>query len=672
MTTFPHLFAPLSLRRVDVRNRILSTGHQTYLAAGGVPGDDLIAYHAARARGGVGLIVTEAARFHDSSVSDSPDLTILSDAAIPHFTRLATAVKGQGARIFGQLSHAGRVTRRMRGGLRGEVFAPSAVAEHRFQTVPREMPAEMVEELVAAAAAGAARYRAAGYDGVELMASHGLLFAQFLNPRVNRRQDRYGGSPANRMRALSEALAAVRGAVGPAMVVGLRISVGERERDGLEEQEALAVCRALADAGLVDYLNVTVGSMAGLGGSIHVVPPMEMTPGYTAGAAALLKAQVGVPVFVAGRINQPHLAEQILAAGQADMCGMTRALIADPGMPAKARQGRLDEVRACIGCNQGCIGHFHRGLPISCIQRPETGREAHLAAPDRAERPLRVLVAGGGPAGLKAAATAAHAGHRVLLCEAGPQIGGQALLAQSLPGRAEFGGLVTNLLAEATAHQVQIRLNCRVDAAMIKAEAPDLVVLATGGTPAPAQVEGQEAGDVMLAEEVLSGARRPGARVLVADWRCDWVGPGLAVLLAGQGHSVRLAVEGTCAGQNLPQYVRDLWVGRLHEAGVAVIPFATIFGVDADTAWLTHAASDLPITCAGVDSVVLCAGRRPEDGLRAGLTARGIPHVAVGDCATGRTAEEAVYEGMVLVMEALGRLQEGDVANRSAIDDRNM
>jgi 2,4-dienoyl-CoA reductase-like NADH-dependent reductase (Old Yellow Enzyme family) len=656
MTTFPHLFAPLDLRRVEVRNRILSTGHQTCLAEGGLPGDDLVAYHAARARGGAGLIVTEAARFHDSSISDAPDLTILSDDAIPHFARLAAAVKGQGARIFGQLSHAGRVTRRMRGGLRGEVFAPSAVAEHRFQTVPREMPAEMISELIAAAAAGATRYRAAGYDGVELMASHGLLFAQFLNPRVNLRQDQYGGSAENRMRALTEALAAVRAAVGDDMVVGLRISVGERERDGLDEDEALAVCRALAGAGLVDYLNVTVGSMAGLGGSIHVVPPMEVAPGYTAGAAAMVKTTVRVPVFVAGRINQPQLAERIIATGQADMCGMTRALIADPDMPEKARSGRAEAVRACIGCNQGCIGHFHRGLPISCIQRPETGREASLAAPGTARHSLRVLVAGGGPAGLKAAVTAAQAGHRVVLCEAGPVLGGQVMLAQALPGRAEFGGLITNLVAEAMALQVPVRLNCRVDAELIAEEAPDLVVVATGGIAVAPEVEGHASGDVMLAEEVILGTRRPGARVLVADWRCDWVGPGVAALLAAQGHSVRLAVEGTCAGQNLPQYVRDTWAGKLHEAGITVIPFATIYGVDADTAWLTHAASDLPITCEGVDSVVLCTGRRPDDGLLTALVARGIAHVAVGDCATGRTAEEAVYEGMVLTIAALDRL----------------
>ncbi|MBN9271399.1 MAG: oxidoreductase, partial [Mesorhizobium sp.] len=394
-SAYPHLFSPLDIRGHAIRNRILSTGHQTYLARGNLPGDDMIAYHEARAKGGVGLIINEAARFHASTLGEAPDLALLSDDAIPQYARLASAVHRHGAKLFGQLSHSGRVTRRMMNGMRGVVFAPSSTPENRFHVVPREMPTEMVAEIIAAAAESARRYAEAGYDGVELMASHGLLFAQFLNPAVNRRQDIYGGSAENRLRPLRESLAGVRRAVGDGMVVGLRISADEADQDGLDQETVLGICRQLAQEGLVDYINTTLGTMSSLGGSIHVVPPMEIPPAYVAAKAAAIRAVVSVPVFVAGRINQPQIAEGVLAAGEADMCGMTRALIVDPDMPRKAREGRSDEIRACIGCNQACIGHFHAGNPISCIQTPQTGRERRFEAPSPAPRGGHVVVVAG-------------------------------------------------------------------------------------------------------------------------------------------------------------------------------------------------------------------------------------------------------------------------------------
>ena len=311
MNNFKYLFSPIRIRQTEIRNRILSTGHQTYLAKEGVPGDDLIAYHEARAKGGVGLIIVEAARFHSSSYSDSAELIVGSDECIAGYHRLAQAVHKHGAKIFGQLSHSGRVSRRISDGLRGVVYAPSAVPDNRFHTMPREMPISLIEELVESCAASAIRFLRAGLDGIELVASHGLLFAQFLNPQTNTRVDRYGGSRENRMRFLSECLSAVRRSVGEELVVGIRISAEEVEHDGLTAEEVIEICKELASNGVIDYVNVTTGSMSGLGGSIHVVPPMELKPGYVAPHAANLRSAVGLPVFVAGRINQPHIAEQI-------------------------------------------------------------------------------------------------------------------------------------------------------------------------------------------------------------------------------------------------------------------------------------------------------------------------------------------------------------------------
>ena len=646
MTGFPLLFSPLRLRNIEIRNRILSTGHQTFLALDGVPGEDLIAYHEARARGGAGLIIVESARFHASAFTDYPELIVTDDRCIAPYRALVDAVHRHGARIFGQLSHAGRVSKRVRGGLRDVAFAPSAVPDNRFHTMPREMPTAMVEELVDSVAAAAARFAEAELDGVELLASHGLLFAQFLNPRTNQRTDRYGGSPENRLRFLAESLAAARRAMGDRLV-GMRISVEELEPDGLRIEEVIAACQALAAMGAVDYLNVTVGSMADQGGSVHVVPPMAIPPAYIAPQAGRLREATGLPVLVAGRINQPQIAEAVLRAGQADMVGMTRALIADPDLPRKAMAGRLDAIRACIACNQACIGHFHAGYGISCIQNPVTGREARLAAPPVAPPARSILVAGGGPAGMKAAVTAAERGHRVILCEAASRLGGQALLAQMLPERAEFGGLITNLEHELAAAGVEVRLKTRVDAALVRRLAPDAIVVATGAQPYEPAIEGRENGHVVGAWAVLLGQANTGARVLIADWRADWIGMGLAEKLVLDGHHVTLAVNAPHAGFNLQLYLRSHWVGRLHRLGVEILPDARLHGVDGDTAFLLHATSGDPIIRDGVDTVVLATGHAAETRLERELEGLDCPVHLVGDCLSPRSAEEAIHEGFM-------------------------
>jgi 2,4-dienoyl-CoA reductase-like NADH-dependent reductase (Old Yellow Enzyme family) len=223
MTQFARLFSPLTLRRQEIRNRILSTGHQTYLAEKYLPSEALVAYHEARARGGAGLIIAEAARFHETGFSDSPEIVVTADDCIPGYTRLAQAVHRHGCKIFGQLSHSGRCSRRMKSGMRGVAYAPSAIPDNRFHTMPREMPIELIEEIVEASGAAAARFAAAGLDGIELLVSHGLLFSQFLNPQTNRRGDRYGGSRENRMRATVEALATIRRRIGEDMILGIRI-----------------------------------------------------------------------------------------------------------------------------------------------------------------------------------------------------------------------------------------------------------------------------------------------------------------------------------------------------------------------------------------------------------------------------------------------------------------
>jgi NADPH-dependent 2,4-dienoyl-CoA reductase/sulfur reductase-like enzyme len=508
------------------------------------------------------------------------------------------------------------------------------------------MPKKLVVEIAHSFGAAAERYLKAGFDGVEIMASHGLLLAQFLNPRVNRRVDEYGGELDNRMRLLRDTIASVRKRTDDSFAVGIRISGDELSFGGLEPEEVVEICARLNDDGKIDFIDVIGGSMTGLAGSVHVVPPMNVAPGYLAPVAAQIKSVVAVPVLVAGRINLPHTAESILAAGHADLCGMTRAQICDPELANKTARGAVDDIRACIGCNQACIGHMQQGFPISCIQHPETGRERSYGTISLADESLRVAVVGGGPAGMKAAAVAAARGHHVTLYEQDAELGGQVKLARLLPERAEFGGIVTNLDREMRAAGARVELGVRVDRALIVQTGAEAVVLATGGTPHISDLLIEEGAHVVHATQLLAERANVGARVVVADWRCDWVGLGIAEQLARDGCHVRLAVNGYVPGQNIQQYVRDHWVGELHRLGVEMIPYARLVGVDESTVYLQHTTSGEPILCEGVDTLVAATGNASFNELERELEGFGGEIHMAGDCLSPRTCEEAVLEGL--------------------------
>jgi 2,4-dienoyl-CoA reductase-like NADH-dependent reductase (Old Yellow Enzyme family) len=641
---FPNLFSPIAIRGKVSRNRILSTGHDTTLPTDAAVNEALIAYHRARAKGGAGLIVTQVAGVHETARYTSHMLMATDDGCIDGYRRLAEACHAEGCLVFSQLFHPGREIMESADGLLAVAYAPSVSPNERFHVMPRELDQEMIREIVAGYASAARRMHRAGLDGIEFVASHGYLPAQFLNPRVNVRTDDYGGSLDNRLRFFREALLAMREATDEDFVIGIRVSSDDRDDTGLVAEEVLDCCTALEP--MLDYVNVTAGTSATLGGAIHIVPPMAYQSGYLAGDARRIRDVLKIPVFVAGRINQPHEAEAIIASGSADMCGMTRALICDPDMPNKALEDRPDDIRACIGCNQACIGHFHRGYPISCIQHPETGRELRFGTLEPARRSKRVMVVGGGPAGMKAAITAAKRGHQVTLYEAETQLGGQARLAQLLPRRAEFGGIITNLNRELEQQQVRIVRGVRVDRDLVEREAPDAVILATGATPYIPELPVDESVEVVDAWQILRREVKPGRRVVIADWRSDWIAPGLAEMLVRDGSVVELAVNGTNAAAMLPLYVRDNVAAELHKLRVRVTPYARIYGADSGTIYMQHTVSGEPILFEDMDMLVLCLGHRPVDGLKRELSGLEVEIHMAGDCLAPRTAEEAVYDGL--------------------------
>jgi len=643
---YPKLFTPLTVGAVQLKNRFFCPGHGNGLSEHNAPGAHQIAYYSARAKGGVALIVTEIAHVDPSAILSAGSLRIYADDYIPGFARLADALHQLDCHVFGQIFHPGREMAKGPGGTRPVALAPSALPNDRFHTLPREMSVGDIEQVVDCYAQGAARMQEAGLDGVQIVASHGYLPGQFLSSAGNLRTDAYGGSLDNRLRFVREIVTAVRARVGNDFVVGLRISGDEHHDTGLKSEEVPDICAALEASGGLDFFDITSGSTTTVGSSYRLIEPMGGEQAPVAAYAERVKRRVELPVLAAGRVNQVSVAEEMLANDQADAVGMVRALICDPELPNKARDGKTSDIRICIGCNQACIGHRHEGYPLSCIQHPETGRELEFETLPVASRVRQVMVVGGGPAGLKAAAVAAARGHRVTLHEREKHLGGQALLAQRLPRRGEFGGIVSNLTRECELAGVDVRTGSSVDRSTITRAAPDAVIIATGATPralAPGRSEGAH---VVNAWQVLRDEVNIGSRVVVADWACDWIGMGVAEMLARNGCQVRLAVDGYMAGQTLQSYVRDAWVGALHRVGVEVIPYAHLYGANESAVYFEHSASREALVLDDVDTLVTALGNESRRELEFALQDSAIEVHLAGDCLAARTAEEAVYEGL--------------------------
>ena len=649
MTALTHLFQPLRIRGCTLKNRIMSSGHDTTLPVDGTVNAALVAYQEARARGGVGLIVLQVSGVHETARYTNHVLMATDDSSIAGYRSVAEAVHRFGTVLFGQLFHPGREIAEADGGLLSVAYAPSSVPNERFHVMPRPLKRPMIDAIVHGYGDAARRMQQAGLDGVEIVASHGYLPAQFLNPRVNLRDDAYGGDIENRLRFLREVIADIRAKVSDGFVVGLRISGTEIDEAGLTEDESFEAVTRLGDS--IDYAHITLGTSASLGGAIHIAPPMTLKTAYVVPYAARIKRQARIPIFVTGRINQPQEAEAVIAGNHADVCGMTRALISDPEMPNKAARGTPEDIRACIACNQACIGHFHKGYPISCIQNPVSGRELRFGTLRSAARRKKVMVIGGGPAGMKAAVIAAQRGHHTTLYEAERRLGGQALLAQMLPGRAEFGGLITNLQRELELAGVQVHKGARVDRKMVMAQAPDVVLIATGAKPYRPEFPQEGSLAVMDAWAVLRGEGTIGQSVVVIDWRADWIGIGIAEHLAQQGRTVRLAVGGIAAGETLPFYVRDHAAASLHKLGVQVLTYTRLYGSDSDSVYLQHLSSGEAVVIDKVDTLVLCTGHTPVDDLSDALEGLDAEVHVIGDAASPRTAEEAVYEGLKVAAE---------------------
>jgi 2,4-dienoyl-CoA reductase-like NADH-dependent reductase (Old Yellow Enzyme family) len=658
---YPLLFEEGQIKNVTFKNRLVLPSMCDNMSDrdGGVT-DQKIAYFERRAAGGIGWInlgyayITERGRGCTYF-----QVGIYNDELIEGLRRLTDAVHAHGTRMGCQIAHAGRQsTHHYLHGSSPE--APSPIPEGVLGELPDEMSIERIREVQDEYGQAARRAREAGFDLVELHGAHGYLLHSFTSPISNKRTDEYGGSFENRIRFLRETVRKVRAAVGDDYPIGYRISGSDFSDEGLTIDDTVRIVQGLEEEG-IDYVHVSGGSYE----SFHMmIAPMSIGPGQLEPLAAEVKKNVSIPVLSVGRYNTPELANRVLKDGNADFISIARELLADPDFPNKARAGQGSSIRPCIACEQGCIDRWVSTLDITCIGNPESGRELlpGWQTPTVADNRRRVLVVGGGPAGLEAARVAALRGHTVTLWEADPVLGGQMMLAAKPPKCDEFQRLLDWLIAEVHSQGVEIVTGKHAAQAEIEAFGADAVILATGARPfIPRHIPGWDLPNVVDPWSVLRGSAQVGDRVVIDGG--DYIGVQTALLLAHQGKQVTLVAHGRSElfGDDLDEFAMDM-VGKIRrpliladlEAAVRLrakrgVKRVTEQGVVIDTAGAfaphTGALRFGPVDeeLVEADTVVLGVARRPSDELYERIVASQL--FIVGDAAEPRTIEEAIAEG---------------------------
>ncbi len=643
------LFQPFRIGPRELRNRIIFGSHTTNYAQHNLLSNRHADYYAARAEGGAGTIVLEEHIVHPSDLpyANAP-LGYLPEtpAAIAN---VAERIHAHNSLVLVQLNHNGQQSTSNHS--QQELWAPSAVPDVASREVPKVMELADIQVVIEGFALVAGYVKQSGADGVELQIADRSLLRQFLSPLTNQREDQYGGPLENRLRFVQETLEAVAAALGPDCVLGVRFCADELAPwAGITPEQSIEIARLLAATGRIDYMTITMGSIF----STHMFPfhaSMHTPPGYAAHLATSVKGAINIPVFAAGRITNVVQAERILAEEQADGVEMIRALIADPQLPRLSQEGRADEVRPCISCNQGCQVRTVMNVALGCTVNPDVIHMQPTAllpgGQQRIQQAPALLIIGGGPAGMEAARTAILRGRKVVLYEREQTLGGAVALAARGPGRDELQLITDYLQAHLEKLDVEVHLGVEVTAEMVLAQRPDSVLVATGAHTGYGllPIPGHDLPHVIDIRRILRGEQVEGERVVIIDEMASHGVLSLAELLATQGHSVEVVTGDWYVGRDLVA-THDIvpWMQRVMALGLLMTPHTTVSRIEPGQVIVTDrfVAGERALAA---DVVVLGTYERPSQELYYALKGR-VPHLfRAGDCVAPRRIEQAILEG---------------------------
>lgn len=647
--TLKTVFEPIQIAGCTVPNRVVRTAHATRIG-GGFMDDNLIAYHERRARGGCGLTILEILGVHETSLAP---LNMMDPSLDEGYAKLMKAVEPHGMAVFQQVWHAGHNGATLDG---GPPWGPSPVANPLGADVPIPMTKAMIDEIVDCYTAACVRCEKAGLHGAEIHGAHGYLLQQFLSPNINRREDEYGGSFENRMRLMIEVMRSAQAATSDDFAVGIRLAA-DLTAGGVDVETNIRAAEMLEAEGLVDFVNVSLGNYNSFP---KMIGGMHEPVGYEVPTALPITERVKAPTIITGRFRTLEEVDQAIRNGEADMIGMTRAHIADPDIVKKTKAGKIEEIRPCIACNQGCVGGLFAGK-LGCAVNPETGNELMLDQDKigTADDKKTIVVVGGGLAGMEAARVAALRGHEVVLFEASADLGGAINLAAKLPKRYGIADIATWLEQEVYRLGVDVRLSTYAEADEVLAENPDAVIISTGSLPRmdgiqnsnPGEpISGVEAPNVFSSSDMLVQNRNwQSSSAVVLDDTGHYEAIGIADLLVGEGADVTFVTPFPAFGHKVEDALQvEPALERMANADgkLTILTRHRIKRIDDDKVEVAPTFDGPGFSVAG-ETVVLVTPNMPMRDMYDELQDKVTSLAIVGDANSPRNLQKAIYEGHV-------------------------